>query len=131
MTRAVIVAIVGLAIAGWPGKSWATVPHVFLDERTGPHLEKVIGVANVEFEQSRLHELALAFADEVDKRHVTGTLWIVTSAEDSERVQGVRITGLLYVGWRHDWMREYRAKYPVARVSVIDEIGRASCRERV
>jgi hypothetical protein len=32
----------------------------------------------------------------------------------------VRVTDRIYAGWRYDWMREYRTKYPVARVSVID-----------
>ena len=120
MTSYVRWVVINLVAAGWPWICWAKEPRVFLEERVGPHLDKVIGVASGEFERPRLREFALQFADAVGARHITGVLWIVTSAADSDRVQGVRVTDRVYMGWRHDWMREYRTKYPVARVSVID-----------
>jgi hypothetical protein len=101
---------------------------MFLEERTGPHLERIIGVSADEFDKPNLRRLARGFVAEVGARYTTGTLWIVTSAADSERVQGVRATGGLYADWRHEWMQEYRTKYPVARVSVIDGSARLELR---
>ncbi len=92
---------------------------MFWEERTGPDLERFVGVEKGEFERSRLRGLAEGFAEEAGARHFKGTLGIVTSEADSERVRGVRATDGLYADWRREWMEEYRMNFPVARVSVI------------
>lgn len=117
-----------LVTALWPCSSWAGEPQVFLEESNGPHLERVSGLELVEFNNARLRKMAREFAEYVAGQHKTGTLWIVTSRDDSERVQGVRVTGQLYSGWRRAWMQEYRTVFPVGRVSVISGDARLETR---
>ena len=101
---------------------------MFLQERSGPHLEQIIGIDLKEFQKPRLRTLAAQFVKDVASRHVTGTLWIVTSRLDSERLQGVRVTDQLYAAWRRSWMREYRITFPVGRVSVVSGSARLELR---
>ena len=100
---------------------WAAAPRVYLDERMGPHVERIVGIAKGEFQRAALLETARVFAREFTGSFRTGTLWIVTSDADSEWVQGVRATDGLYVAWRRDWLRLYQNPFPVARVVSIGE----------
>jgi hypothetical protein len=101
---------------------------MFLDEHDGPHLEQVVGIEKSEFDRPRLRTLAERFVKQVVARHRSGTLWIVTSRTDSERVQGERTTDETYEGWRRTWMRDYRTLFPVGRVSVIGGSARLEIR---
>jgi hypothetical protein len=94
------------------------VPQTLLEEGSGPHLEMIVRVDVDTFQRPRLREFSAAFSERIARQFVTGTLWIVTSAADSERVQGVRVTDYMYPAWRRDWLRENRTPFPVARVSV-------------
>lgn len=129
MIRIIKLAVLSLYVILSQDSSWgAKKPDVFLSERSGPHIERIIGINAAEFQKSSLRRLAAQFVKDVAKGHITGTLWIVTSRLDSERLQGVRATDQSYAAWRQSWMREYRLTFAVGRVSVVSGHARLDVR---
>jgi len=128
MKRSEKIVVLVLAMCLSQLSTWAKVPEVYLHERSGPHLEQIVVVESREFHKSRLRTLALQFVKDVGAGHVTGTLWIVTSRLDGERLRGVRVTDQSYAAWRRSWIREYKITYPVGRVSVVSGSARLEVR---
>lgn len=92
---------------------------LFLERRAGRHIGRIVRIAKSDFHRARLREMAALFRAEIQGPYVTGTEWIVTSAADSELVQGGRERSEVYAEWRREWIEHSQDRFPVARVSVI------------